>query len=156
MDKGNLNKMADYIENIPQYKFDMRRFRTEEHADDIEIIPDDPQEKVDISAYLAGQKTAHECGTVGCPLGHCTILDERPLPLNYLGEIDFYAWSKEFTGLDPNSIGWCYLFGSFWTAVDNTPVGAAKRIRYLIENIENGAPEDWKAQMEGDAPLSYM
>jgi len=152
MNAENLKKMADYIETVPQYKFDMRRFREEEHADDFEIIPDDPQEKVDISAFLAGRKTAHECGSVGCLLGHCTILDERPLPLKS-GEIDFYAWSFEFTGLHPKSIGWVYLFSASWRAADNTPTGAAKRIRYLIEN---SAPEDWKAQMEGDAPLSYI
>jgi len=153
MNTENLNKIADYIETVPQYKFDMRRFRTEEHADDIEIIPDDPQEKVDISAYLAGQKTAHECGSVGCILGHCTILDERPLPLNYLGEIDVYVWSFEFTGLDPKSIGWCYLFAGFWTYGDNTPTGAASRIRHFLEK---GLPDDWRDQMLGRTPLSYM
>jgi len=122
--------MADYIETIPQEKFDM-------------------------SAYRTGQRTAHECDSVGCVVGHCTVLDKNPLPMNGLYNIDFLAWSRKFTGLDSYSDNnKChYLFSFFWTAVDNTPVGTAKRIRYIIEH---GLPEDWYEQMHGRAPLSYL
>ena len=120
--------MADYIETIPQDRFDMRLFRT-------------------------GEKEKHECGSLGCVIGHCTILDENPLPLDYLGDINFYAWSRKFTGLDTSSSEWAYLFSSDWDAADNTPKGATKRIRYFLEN---GLPEDWREQMEDNAPLSYI
>jgi hypothetical protein len=46
-----------------------------------------------------------------------------------------------------------YLFGSDWVHEDNTPTGAAKRIRYFVAN---GLPENWKDQMSGKAPLSYL
>ena len=128
MNKENLKLMADYIETIPQEKFDMRLFRT-------------------------GEQIKHACGSVGCVIGHCTILDERPLPMDYLGDIEFYAWSLEFTGVDPSSSEWGYLFSSDWGAADNTPTGAASRIRYFLEN---GLPEDWREQMEDNAPLSYI
>jgi len=126
MNKGNLKKMADYIETIPQDKFDMYHFRE-------------------------GESVKHECDSVGSVLGHCTILDRRPLPLDKSGEIDFYAWSKDFTGLPSNSYEWQYLFFYSWSACDNTPVGAAKRIRHFLEQ---GLPKDWQKQMEGDASLS--
>ena len=128
MNKENLKKMADYIETISPERFDMLEFRT-------------------------GGKKNHECDSVGCVLGHCTVLDKNPLPMNYIGDINFSEWSLDFTGLYPNSDEWDYLFAPFWKAVDNTPIGAAKRIRYVLEN---GAPEDWHEQMIGKAPLSYL
>jgi len=128
MNRENLNRMADYIETIPQDRFDMHTFRT-------------------------GESVNHECDSVGCVIGHCTILDKNPLPMHRFGYIDFDSWSSDFTGLDSFSDEWRYLFFGLWTAVDNTPTGAAKRIRYLIEH---GLPEDWHEQIEGKAPLSYI
>ena len=120
--------MADYIETIPQEKFDMERLRT-------------------------GESLNHECNSIGCVLGHCTILDKNPLPMVDGIYINFDSWSFDFTGLDPSSDEWYYLFGCQWFAVDNTPTGAAKRIRHLLKN---GRPEDWQEQMEGKATLSYL
>jgi len=128
MNKENLKLMADYIETIPQDRFDMDNFRT-------------------------GESVKHECNSVGCVLGHCTILDKRPLPMSYSGNINFSAWSLDFTGLDPNSDEWDYLFSSFWTYGDKTPIGAANRIRHFLEK---GLPKDGRAQMLGRAPLSYI
>jgi len=128
MNRENLNKMADYIETIAQDRFDMGKFRT-------------------------GEKVDHECDSVGCVLGHCTILDKNPLPLDSSGDIDFSAWSLDFTGLNPDSDECHYLFAGLWDSADNTPTGAAKRIRYIIEH---GLPEDWYEQTRGRAPLSYL
>ena len=128
MNRENLSRMADYIETIPQEKFDMERFRT-------------------------GEIKHHECDTVGCVLGHCTILDKNPLPMVDGIYINFDSWSLDFTGLDPSTDEWYYLFGCQWFAVDNTPTGAAKRIRHFLEN---GLPTDWREQILGYAPLSYM
>ena len=127
MNKENLKLMADYIETVPQDKFDVERFRT-------------------------GQIKYHECDSVGCVIGHCTVLDKNPLPMD-CGRIIFYAWARDFAGLNPNSSEWKYLFSLHWTAVDNTPTGAAKRIRYFIKN---GLPKDWYKQILGNAPLSYI
>ena len=130
MNRENLSRMADYIETVLQRNFNMRRFRT-------------------------GQRTAHECGSVGCVIGHCTILDKRPLPILRSGDIDFDEWSEHFTGLDwfYDKDEWAYLFSSDWETIDNTPTGAAKRIRYLIEN---GLPRNSYKQILGSAPLSYL
>ena len=47
---------------------------------------------------------------------------------------------------------WNYLFGQEWTHTDNTPKGAAQRIRYVVKN---GLPKYSNAEMKGDAALSY-
>ena len=128
MNRENLSRMADYIETVAQRNFNMRIFRT-------------------------GQRTAHECGSVGCVIGHCTVLDKNPLPMDYIGDIHFSAWSLDFTGLDPSSYEWEYLFSGDWTAADKTPIGAANRIRHFLEK---GLPKNWKEQILGFEPLSYL
>ena len=128
MNKENLKLMADYIETVPQANFNMRRLRE-------------------------GQQTERECDSVGCVLGHCTVIDENPLPLHKSGEIDFAAWSREFTGLPSFSDKWRYLFSGHWVTVDNTPMGTASRIRYFLEY---GLPKNWYKQMAGIEPPSYI
>ena len=128
MNRENLSRMADYIETVPQKKFDMGKFRT-------------------------GEGKGHECDSVGCVLGHCTVLDENPLPTGRFGDIHLSAWSSDFTGLDSFSDEWRYLFLGIWTAADNTPTGTAKRIRHLLEN---GLPKNSYEQMKGRAPLPYL
>ena len=128
MNEVNLLRAADYIEKIPQSVFSMRLFRYDD------------------------SKT-HECGAVGCVVGHCTVLDApENLPFDADGEINFYRWSGRFFGLKVGSYGWAWCFAGRWHKVDNTPTGAAKRIRYLVEN---GLPENWREQMDGEAPLCY-
>lgn len=127
MNKENLLKMADYIETVPQEKFDMEHFRF-------------------------GDENAHECNSIGCIIGHCTILDTNPLPMYSDGDINFGEWSQSFTGISPFTSDWTYLFGYKWIGIDNTPTGAAKRIRHYVEN---GLPENWRDIMCGYAPLPY-
>jgi len=126
----NLLKMADYIETVPQDRFDMSRYRY-------------------------GDTISHECNSVGCIIGHCIILDNldnEDLPRRESKNINFLKWSEKFIGTDEHSV-WVYLFWANWRNTDNTPTGAAKRIRYYIVN---GLPENWYDQMLGVAPLSYL
>lgn len=121
--------MADHIETIPEEKFDVEIYREVNNHD------------------------THECESVGCTIGHCTVLDKwENIPLTLYYDIDYNQWSKQFTGITKMS-EWEYLFGCDWKDVDNTPTGAAKRIRNFVEN---GLPEDWDEQMHGTAPLSYI
>jgi|GEM_PF-2667858 len=124
----NLEEMADFIETVPSKFFNMHRFRK-------------------------GGRVTPECDSVGCIIGHCTILDKRPLPQLLNGEIDFYSWAEEFTGLPRRSPAWFYLFSSNWADTDDTPTGAAKRIRFFLKN---GIPNDWLEQIYREAPLSYQ
>lgn len=126
--------MADYIATIPQEKFDMTWFREDEY------------------------KYTHECNSVGCVIGHCTVLDDWDnIPKEKNGEIDFVEWAEEFTGLDAiSSFGfteWLWCFSGSWAGIDNTPIGASKRIMWLIEH---GLPEDGFEQMVGKNKLCYI
>lgn len=128
INKQNLLRMADHIEKVPQEMFDMENFRI-------------------------GQQVAPECDSVGCIIGHSVILAPELITRLYGGKIDFYAWCLSFTGLSLGVPRWKYLFGSAWKYSDDTPIGAAKRIRYFVEN---GLPKDWEKQMYGNAKLSYL
>ena len=107
-------------------------------ADYIETIP---QEQFDMRFFRAEI------------IGYCTVLDPENLPRYGYGRIDFSTWSEKFTGLCVFSSDWSYLFASDWYITDDTPTGAAKRIRYYVEH---GLPEDWEEQMYGVSPLSYL
>ena len=129
MNKENLQRMADYIRTIPQEKFDMGLWRN-------------------------GQEYEPECDSVGCVIGHCTVLDAENIE-NFIGfrdRIDFAKWSQFFTGIDADSAAWYWCFDGDWHYRDNTPEGAARRIEWLIKN---GVPEDWKSQMICESALCY-
>ena len=125
MNRDNLALMPPFIRTIPQRAFHMATFRN-------------------------GQKKNPECDSLGCVIGHCTVLDNNPLPIFLSGRIDFITWSEKFTGVSDDEWLWC--FSSDWSATDNTPKGAALRIEWLLQN---GLPENWEEQLEGDTPLCY-
>lgn len=130
----NLQKMAQYVDNLPQSVFDMNYYRFAKFGE-----------------FYSFYK---ECRTTGCILGHCTILDIKPLPMKVNG-IDFLLWCYQFTGINAfyDSKIFDFLFHCKWKFIDNTPKGAAQRIRYFLEY---GLPENWQEQMTGKAPLSYL
>jgi hypothetical protein len=118
MNKVNLLRMADHIETIPQKDFNMFEYRSG-----------------------GGYYDEIECNSVGCAVGHCTILDSENIKKNFMdkyGSIEFTYWSKVFTEVT-NNLQWEYLFSYAWVNVDNTPQGTAKRIRDVVKN---GFPEN--------------
>lgn len=120
--------MADHIETIPQEMFDM------------------------YCEFRRGNCFSNDCYSVGDIIGHCTALDNEPLPRLEDGNIDFFEWAERFTGIEFLSDEWLFLFSFIWSYVDNTPTGAAKRIRYFVEN---GLPNNWLYIMYGQDPLPY-
>lgn len=134
MNKENLLKMADFVEKIPQERFDLRYWRMEEEP-----------------------TTNPECETVGCIIGHCTALDVPNILKQYITKdcdnkptIAFYDWALAFTGVTQGEYDWC--FSSYWQETDATVVGAAKRLRYLVHN---GLPTNYLSQIHGHVPLIY-
>jgi len=108
-----------------------------------------------------------DCGTAACAIGHAPTLAQvdsefRPTKRKITMT---NPWTKEETtfkepeswtaytyrvfGLEEFSREWYWCFGPNWSNVDNTPVGAAKRIMYFIKN---GVPDDWKE----DAGFLYL
>lgn len=111
MNRENLQRIADFIPTIPQESFDM-------------------------STYRWGFDQEPECKSIGCVIGHCTILDKDNILANHigvLGRLKFTEWSEEFTGLSHLSYKWDWCFSSLWASVDNTVEGARKRILYLLD-----------------------
>ena len=125
MNRENLKLMPPHIRTIPKEMFDMR-------------------------SYRRGQIKTPECDSVGCVLGHCTVLDPEPLPMEADGAIIFFRWSIKFTGLQYGEWDWC--FSAYWSETDNTTEGAALRIEWVLEK---GLPKDWYQQMFGESPLCY-
>ena len=130
MNRENLLRMAEFIANIPQEKFDMEVYMGTNLNG--ETMPSNDINELD------------NCGSVGCVIGHCMKLDTLE-SLNAHTIFDsginirvfrFDAWSRNFTGLNPNqSMGaWDWCFSSGWASCDNTPTGASKRIKYLLEH----------------------
>lgn len=86
-----------------------------------------------------------ECGTVACAVGHGPAAGLAALP----GE-NWEAYEQRVFGVTLAEWTWC--FASSWGAIDNTPQGAAKRIRYMLEL---GVPWDARDQLNGEAPYLF-
>lgn len=56
-------------------------------------------------------------------------------------------------GIEAGTPTWDWCFSSAWASVDDTPAGAAKRLRYVAGN--GGAPKDAIAQMLGSKPYMF-
>lgn len=124
MKKKNLLKLANYLENnVTQEMFDMKLYRMDSKGNSV--------------IYTSKA----ECGTVGCALGYGPFVigletkEEDFIRGSNYHYLAFYYYCKRVFNLDSdiNSERWEFLFGSDWVNHDNTPLGAAARIRYLVE-----------------------
>lgn len=92
------------------------------------------------------EQSVSNCGTAGCAVGWGPNAGVMPMPLedwiDYSGRAFAWVYSNE----------WDYMFSDDWARTDNTPAGAAARIRLILDK---GLPEFWAAEMHGNAPLSY-
>jgi hypothetical protein len=88
---------------------------------------------------------ADTCGSVGCAIGHGPYAG-----VEKHAEEDWDQYSHRVFGLELAAWAWC--FSSRWRDTDNTPEGAALRIRWLHAH---GVPQDWYEQSHGIAPLCY-
>lgn len=123
MNKENLLRMVEFLKTIPEEKFEMSCYRLSE------------------TTGMANENAVStECNTAGCALGWCTVLDPKGVEKHRVynselfaeGEIEFADWSEDFTGLNMHSTEWHWCFGVTWAKYDNTPLGAAERIMFLL------------------------
>lgn len=127
--RANFKKLADYLATgETAMKFDMTAFCTSQD----ESVEFEPHE--------------HDCGTVGCALGHG--------PAAGISSKPHEGWEEysERCFVDWGSDAWEWCFAGEWQFRENTPKGAAARIYYMLEH---GLPKDWRKQMVGYAPLCY-
>ena len=132
MNRENLQKLADGLRGPLVVEFDMGLFFSGDLAErDVTVVSG--------------------CGTAACALGHATYLVEPKA----LGE-PFISYSRRVFGVEHAAaeIGnaWDWLFSPDWDETDNTPVGAADRIEWLLRN---GLPDNADEQSQGLAPLCY-
>ena len=121
MNIKNLTLLAAYLEKLPAYyeHFNMASYMCDE--DDFQIV----------LSQAAGHPPTH-CGTVACAVGHAPFVTGMPQP-----NFSDYSWayySERIFDMGGNDMAWDWCFSAPWDDVDNTPKGAAARIRYLIKH----------------------
>jgi len=111
MNRDFLNKLADLLETIDQDNFDMGDFSNGDKA----------------ARYVEDI-----CGTVACAIGYGPLI-EPPVEDDYeiTQQFSYFDYSERVTGLPHESTLWEFMFSSKWWLVDNTPSGAAQRIRMV-------------------------
>ena len=139
MNKENLLKLADYLDGeVTQEQFNMAWYRT---AND---------------GRITDFYNTHDCGSVGCALGWSPFVKGlEPHDCDYVDLGDDYGEYLNFRDysarvFDLSSSEWTWCFDSYWVKIDNTPSGAAKRIRYLVEH---GIPLEWFAPLPYDPEI---
>lgn len=128
----NLLTLADYLEG-PTLKaaFDMENYGQCRY--DYPDLPDDT------------------CGSVGCAVGHGPyagipkiLSDTGYITLPCAPHLESWpTYSQRAFGVEPFSNQWSYLFDSRWCRHDNTPTGAAQRIRTFLTS---GVPEEFSTR----------
>ena len=128
----NLNTLATYLEQLPEgYEhFDMKYYFVVQGRR---------------LAYLVSEPKLESCGTVACAIGHGPAAGIPIKPEELWG-----VYCARVFGLSGSAWTWC--FGEEWVHVDNTPQGAAKRIRHYLTY---GLPEDAEEQRLGDTDYCY-
>ena len=123
INRKDLTLLADYLEQLPEgyEQFEMSHFTS---------TYDDLEEFDTSSGFI--------CGTSGCAVGHAPFVAgvSKPLPdegwIGYseriaFGDAALYCWEE---------VIWEFMFGSFWSEIDNTPQGAARRIKAVLVGPE--------------------
>lgn len=101
----------------------------------------------DMPAEVTKQEI-NTCGTVACAVGHLPVLFAPEQDENWDKYVERVLDVRGY-----NDPVWDWMFSPPWAGTDNTPKGAAARIRYYVEH---GLPSDWEDQRDGDAMLCYQ
>lgn len=133
--RANLAKLADYLAALPaDYEhFDMSSFYADEKGYGYSL--------------LSQRAKTPACGTVACAAGHGIAAG---VPARDEDHDMWYLYSTR--AFCPEGGAWDWCFEGDWEVTDNTPAGAAARIRYLLSK---GLPDNYLDQIMGYAPLSY-
>lgn len=80
-------------------------------------------------------------------LGHAPLAGFPPLPTE-----TWHGYQQRIFGASFDSPLEWWLFSASWRSTDNTPVGAALRMSYVLDY---GVPNDFVAISRGEAPSDY-
>ena len=135
--RTNLDTLASFLErHIPPPEFDMSRF--------IRITNKTPYWADAFEPYECDAAKYEQCGTVACAVGHGPLAGIPAIPgegwIMYASRCFIGSVTEEDNGFEGeyNRL-FKYLFGEKWASFDNTPQGAAARIRYFLDK---GLPEN--------------
>lgn len=112
----NLKRAFNHVLlNVNETMFDMGHYR-----------------KGDFGCGFIIDKTPHECNTVGCIIGHCTVLDTID---NFYECLDFTEWTRSFFVISEFSDEGLFLFSSYWSdnIQSSTKEQALLRLAYFID-----------------------
>ncbi len=117
MNSHNLTLLANYLEALPSdYKhFAMSHYMT---TGSRALGP------LEVGATIG-------CGTSACALGHAPFVTGLPKP-NEKENWSYY--SERIFDMSYYSDEWGWCFSCQWASVDDTPQGAAARIKHLVKN----------------------
>lgn len=138
MNTVNLRKLAQGLRGPLRAEFNMDHFA---------VINN-------IRTYCIGHldEPLNHCGTSGCAMGHGFYLVEPLLPNE-----NTEKYTRRVYGINDEEHSctiWSWCFSGRWKEVDNTPVGAAERIEYILDH---GVLSVWDMtnMQNGAAPLIY-
>lgn len=116
-----LERLAAYIETLPESyaHFDMESYFHDPRLK-LATEQDEMVHSIDLMQPVEGM--------CGCLLGHSAAAGVRWNPNDYT---DWREFAKVVYGVDDTAFE--YLFSGDWYVEDNTPEGAAQRIRTYIE-----------------------
>ena len=113
----NLLKLANYLKALPE---DYDHFAMESFIEGNVVNYIFPRS-------LYNSDILNSCGTIACAVGHGPAAGIRPKKDEF-----WVGYSHRAFTIDEDEWDWC--FNGEWSEIDNTHVGAYKRIFYLIEN----------------------
>jgi len=138
--RENLAKLADYLATLPDdyAAFEMQVYLQKAHSlygwDSL-----DPDVEKNYALHNGG---VDKCGAVACAVGHGPSAGIYvPEEMIHGGRIRWHSYIDRFfldgyadsDGEEPVDVAHRWMFGSNWSTFDNTPKGAALRIRYLLD-----------------------
>ena len=130
--KSNLEKLASFLENhVPPPRFNMSSFL--ENAD--LKIGSWHEKNSEYMTFTSSSKVYNHCGTVACAVGHGPLVG-----IHKKRTEGWFAYADRVFGSENMSV-FTFLFGGCWEEVDNTPEGAAARIRFFLDNNCELPPE---------------
>lgn len=132
-DAENLQALATFLAyaEVDGVRFDMGRFSVGDNGYN-------EDEEID------GET---ECGSVGCSVGHASLCFHKPSGMpwgEWANQMFIQNNDDDFdVAYGTSHSMWDWAFAADWQRVDNTRLGAAKRIQYLLDH--NGiVPRRWR------------
>lgn len=143
LNHDNLLVLAAYLSALPEDydDFNMAVFFTDRSLERVDV----PVEQ----NYGRHNGGVGNCGAIACAVGHgpsaglyvpetCFTISGRIDWLEYADHMFIKGYAREYGLTQRRAFEW--MFGGGWSYIDNTPHGAAKRIRWLLANGLDAIP----------------